>query len=115
MFQLLVLVVHETAADGLRGPCLFQRGRPGGTGMYPGRSDSDLFGIGPAQGEFIAPEGDLQWISQGRDFGDGDLGSWGQAHIDQAPFYGTGCIADGQDGSALPGGERFQCPLIGIH
>ena len=76
-------------------------GVAGGGGLALGLPHDDLGGVCLSQGQLVSSEADLQRVAQRRDFGDGDLGAGGKAHVDQAALHGPGLVAHGQNGAAL--------------
>ena len=93
----LVLVVPQLPAGRLRVRRMASGGR-----LDPARLPHDnLFRVGPAQGQLVPPQGDLQRVPQGGHLGHLYQGAGGQPHVHQPALHRPRLVPHRQDGAAL--------------
>ena len=107
----LVDVVPELAAVPLR---VRGAGLGGRLRLGLDRADLDLARVLLPQRQLIAPQGHLQRVPQGGDFGDLHHRPRGQTHVHQPPLHRARLVAHGYDHAALPGRELLESAGLGF-
>ena len=78
------------------------------------RADLDLARVLLPQRQLIAPQGHLQGVPQGGDFGDLHHRPRRQTHVHQPPLHRARLVAHGYNHAALPGRELLESAGLGF-